>query len=118
MPKMTDQAQTGKKAAVYKKSRAKRETEIAAMQAEAAQEDNVTETVSTAPVSVVPPRRVGRPPSDKTDKINIVMEPMLRRQLKTYCAMYDRTAADVIGELVRDLVTRAGITDLPSLPDA
>ena len=118
MPKMTDQAQTGKKTAVYKKSRAKRENEIAAMQGETAQEDNIAEIASTAPVAVASPKRAGRPPSDKTDKINIVMEPMLRRQLKTYCAMYDRTAADVIGELVRDLVTRAGITDLPSLPDA
>lgn len=111
MPKMSEQT---KKAAVFQSSRKKREQEVSAMQDLQKQPAEIETSSSSADATAA--KRVGRPPSDKTAKMSIVMDPDLRRKLKTYCAVYGTTAADVIDKLVRDMLTKSNIPDLPDVP--
>lgn len=82
-----------KSAAAYKKSRAQRTAELAAIESSSPQ--------SSAPARGTE-RRPGRPLSEKTAKMTIVMEPLLKQKLKEYCVINQTTSAEVIDTLVRD----------------
>lgn len=110
MPKMSEQAQ---KASVYQKSRKRREEEMSAVQ-----DIQISNELSASTTMKNPNgKRVGRPlSSKKTGKMSIVMEPELRRKLKTYCALQGTTAADVIDKLLREFLKK--VPDFPTTPTA
>lgn len=94
----------------YRTSRAKREEEI--KEVEKAMDQKQPPDVATDAEVVQPleqkkikkqatTKSLGRPASDKTAQMTIVMDPDLKQRFKVYCTVTQQTAADVIDSLIR-----------------